>query len=62
MVRNGVRSGACSIGTGFVTGGWGAGSPQEFDETFLKIMAGRDDSLDGGGPNDQYTFIPLRKQ
>ena len=62
MVRDRVRSGACSFGTGFVTGDWGARSPQEFDETFLKIMAGGNDSLDGGGPNDQYTFVPLRKQ
>ena len=25
-------------------------------------MTGRDDGLDGGGPNNQYTFIPLPKR
>ena len=40
----------------------GARSPQEFDEPFLEVMAGGNDGLGGGGPNNQYTFIPLRKQ
>lgn len=55
MARNGVGSGACS----FRADDRGARSPQEFDETVLEIMTGGDDGLDGGSPNDQYTFIPL---
>jgi len=58
VARTGVRIGSYS----FNTGDWGAGSPQEFDETVLEVMASGDYGLDGGGPNDQYTFVPLQKQ
>jgi len=58
VARNGIRSGTCC----FNIGDWGTGSPQEFDETLLEVTASGDDGLDGGGPNDQYAFIPLQKQ
>ena len=37
----------------------GLASPEEFDETIFKVGAGRDDTVEIVGPDDEYTFIAL---
>ena len=55
MTRDGVVGGASSGSAGYR---W-TGSPQELHETVLEIMAGGDDGLDGGGPDNQHALISL---
>ena len=40
----------------------GLASPEEFDKTLFKVGAGRDDTVDRVGPDDEYAFIALSER